>query len=137
MPKVSIIIPTYNRARFLKEAIESVFNQTYLDYELIVVDDGSEDNTKQIITRYKDRLTYTDIPHQGVSKARNTGINLAQGEFICFLDSDDLWLPKKLEAQMDFFNSHPDALICQTEEIWIRNGIRVNPKKHCRKPLQQ
>ncbi|AMM40936.1 glycosyltransferase-like protein, family 2 [Candidatus Desulfofervidus auxilii] len=134
MPKVSIIIPTYNRAQFLKEAIESVFNQTYQNYELIVVDDGSEDNTKQIIARYKDRLTYTDIPHQGVSKARNTGVNLAKGEFICFLDSDDLWLPKKLEFQMAFFDSHPDALICQTEEIWVRNGIRVNPKKHCLKP---
>lgn len=134
MAKVSVIIPTYNRARFLKEAIDSVLAQTYQDYELIIVDDGSQDETAQIVKPYQDKLKYIFVPHQGVSKARNIGIQEAKGEFIAFLDSDDLWLPKKIETQVAFFTFHPDALICQTEEIWIRNGIRVNPKKYHLKP---
>ncbi|MDL1957248.1 MAG: glycosyltransferase [Candidatus Desulfofervidus auxilii] len=134
MPKVSVIIPTYNRANFLKEAIESVLNQTYKDYELIIVDDGSTDETPKIIAQYKNKLKYIVIPHHGVSKARNVGIKTAKGEFIAFLDSDDLWYPKKLEVQINFFDNHHNALICQTEEIWLRNGKRVNPKKYHKKP---
>ncbi|HDD44817.1 MAG TPA: glycosyltransferase [Candidatus Desulfofervidus auxilii] len=134
MPKVSVIIPTYNRANFLKEAIESVLNQTYKDYELIIVDDGSTDETQKIIAQYKNKLKYIVIPHHGVSKARNVGIKRAKGEFIAFLDSDDLWHPKKLEVQINFFDNHHNAIICQTEEIWLRNGKRVNPKKYHKKP---
>jgi len=134
MVKVSVIIPTYNRAYFLKEAIDSVLAQTYKDYELIVVDDGSEDETAQIVKQYQNKLRYIFIPHQGVSRARNIGIQEAKGELIAFLDSDDLWLPQKIEMQVTFFTSHPEALVCQTEEIWIRNGLRVNPKKYHLKP---
>jgi len=135
MSKVSVIIPTYNRAYFLEEAIESVLNQTYPHFELLIVDDGSKDETAAVVSRYQDkRIKYLFIPHQGVSKARNVGIKEAKAELIAFLDSDDLWLPKKLEVQVNFFQNRPDALICQTEEIWIRHGRRVNPKKYHKKP---
>lgn len=131
---VSVIIPAYNRARFLKEAIDSVLNQEYPHLELIVVDDGSTDQTASIIHNYGNRIKYIYISHQGVSRARNVGISQAQGELIAFLDSDDIWRPKKLSTQVDFFKQHSHALICQTEEIWIRNGIRVNPKRYHKKP---
>ena len=131
---VSVIIPTYNRANFLKEAIDSVLNQDYKNFELIVVDDGSTDETASVLKGYYDKIKYIRIPHQGVSRARNVGIEQAKGGLIAFLDSDDLWMPKKLSIQVEFFKKHLDALVCQTEEIWIRNGRRVNPKKYHIKP---
>ena len=130
MPWVSIIIPTYNRRDFLREAIRSVLEQSFRDFELIVVDDGSDDGTREMIQReFPGLLTYLYQENQGVSRARNRGLKLAQGEFVAFLDSDDLWLPRKLERQMAFMQSHPKAQICYTDEIWIRRGVRVNPKK--------
>jgi glycosyltransferase involved in cell wall biosynthesis len=131
---VSVIIPTHNRAWAIREAIDSVLAQNYTDSELIVVDDGSTDNTYQILLEYGNRITVIWQPNQGVSAARNRGIKEASGKFIAFLDSDDRWLPEKLTHQVDFFKSHPAALICQTEEIWIRNGVRVNPKNRHKKP---
>lgn len=125
---VSVIIPTYNRAWVLKEAIDSVLAQDYKDFELIVVDDGSTDNTSQILDSYDQDLIVLRQSNKGVSAARNRGIAAACGRLIAFLDSDDLWLPRKLSSQVDFFNSNPAAVINQTEEIWIRNGVRVNPK---------
>ena len=133
MVNVSVIIPTYNRAYFLKEAIESVLNQDYSDLELIVVDDGSTDNTKEVIESFKGKLKYFYQSHKGVSCARNAGLKLAQGDFIAFLDSDDLWKKKKLKVQVEFMKSHSDIMVCYTEEIWIRKGIRVNPKKKHKK----
>lgn len=131
MPKVSVIIPTYNRAKTLKEAIDSVLSQRYADLELIVVDDGSTDETREIILSYLPYLNYLYQEHRGVSTARNKGITHARGDYFAFLDSDDLWLPDKLCLQMKFMEDHPEALICYTEEIWIRKGVRVNPmKKH-------
>jgi glycosyltransferase involved in cell wall biosynthesis len=127
-PKVSVIIPTYNRAWVLKEAIDSVLAQDFRDFELIVVDDGSTDDTGRILDSYRQDLVAVRQPNRGVSAARNRGIAAAGGGLIAFLDSDDLWLPHKLSSQIDFFNSNPDAVINQTEEIWIRNGVRVNPK---------
>ena len=132
MPTVSVIIPTYNRASVLKEAIDSVLAQGFHDFEIVVVDDGSTDNTPEILESYQ-QICVVRQDHRGVSAARNTGIARAAGRLITFLDSDDLWLPGKLSAQVAFFNTHPDSLICQTEEIWIKNGIRVNPKKRHRK----
>jgi len=130
MPWVSIIIPTYNRRDFLREAIRSVLEQSFRDFELIVVDDGSDDGTREMIQReFPGLLTYLYQENQGVSRARNRGLKLAQGEFVAFLDSDDLWLPRKLERQMAFMQSQPKAQICYTDEIWIRRGVRVNPKK--------
>jgi glycosyltransferase involved in cell wall biosynthesis len=128
-PLVSVIIPTYNRGWIVKEAIDSVLGQDFSDYELIVVDDGSDDNTREILGAYGKAVTVLQQPNRGVSAARNRGIAAAAGGLIAFLDSDDLWLPGKLTTQVKFFEENADALINQTQEIWIRNGIRVNPKK--------
>jgi glycosyltransferase involved in cell wall biosynthesis len=133
-PRVSVIIPTYNRGWIVKEAIESVLAQDYRDFELIVVDDGSTDNTDDILNSYRGDIMVFRQENQGVSAARNRGLAEASGRFIAFLDSDDLWLPQKLFRQVEFFNKNPDAQICQTEETWIRKGVRVNPKKRHKKP---
>ncbi len=132
-PLVTVIIPTYNRGWILKEAIESVLSQDFGDFELIVVDDGSTDNTMEILDGYDRDITVLRQENHGVSAARNAGIAFASGQFIAFLDSDDMWLPGKLASQIDFFNSNPDALICQTQELWVRNGKRVNPKRRHKK----
>jgi glycosyltransferase involved in cell wall biosynthesis len=129
LPLVSVIIPTFNRSSLVPEAVDSVFKQTFTDFELIVVDDGSNDDTSEVLTPYKDRLVYCFQKNRGVSGARNLGIQMAQGRWIAFLDSDDLWLPRKLETQTRFVSQNPGALICQTEEIWLRHGRRVNPQK--------
>ena len=133
-PLVSVIIPTYNRGWILAEAIDSVRAQDFKDYELIVVDDGSTDNTRRILDTYGADIIVLRQFNQGVSAARNRGIAAAGGQLVAFLDSDDLWLPRKLSRQVDFFTLNPTAVINQTEEIWIRNGIRVNPKDRHRKP---
>ena len=160
MPLISVIIPTYNRMTVLPRAIDSVLAQKGVDFELIIVDDGSTDNTRETINgewqtkNDADSLTSprgrSPVPvprffHQenrGPAAARNLGIQKAKGEWIAFLDSDDEWKPGKLKAQLEFFRKNPapgptgrsarrDYLICQTEEIWVRNGTRVNPmKKH-------
>jgi glycosyltransferase involved in cell wall biosynthesis len=128
-PLVSVIIPTYNRGWIVKEAIDSVLEQDFHDYELIVVDDGSVDDTPAILNAYGKKITVLRQANQGVSAARNRGIAAASGRLIAFLDSDDLWLPRKLSTQVEFFNDHPQAAISQTQERWIRNGVRVNPKQ--------
>jgi glycosyltransferase involved in cell wall biosynthesis len=133
MSHVSVIIPTYNRAAMVKEAIASVLAQSYADRELIVVDDGSTDETEAAIAAFLPQLTYAHQEHQGVSAARNRGAAMAGGEYLAFLDSDDLWLKDKLWRQIRFMKSHPEALICYTDEIWIRRGVRVNPMKKHRK----
>ena len=132
-PEVSVIIPTHNRGWILKDAIDSVLAQDYTDYELIVVDDGSTDNTRQILDSYGRDIAVVQQPNRGVSAARNRGIDASRGGLIAFLDSDDLWLPQKLSRQVDFFKTNPAALICQTEETWVRNGVRVNPKRRHQK----
>ena len=132
---VNIIIPTYNRAQKLIRAISSVLSQTFRDYEIIVIDDGSNDSTKSAMSRFEGRISYTAHPSNlGVSAARNTGIRKSRAPFIAFLDSDDYWLPDKLAVQISFFETHPYAQACQTDEIWIRKGHRVNPKKKHLKP---
>ena len=133
-PIISVIIPTYNRNWILKEAIDSVLAQKFMDYEFIVVDDGSTDDTAALLTAYGDRIITIHQENRGVSAARNVGISIARGNYITFLDSDDLWLPEKLLCQVEFFRSHANAVICQTDELWIRNGVCVNPKKRHKKP---
>ena len=132
-PMVSVVLPTYNRCGFLGQAIDSVLNQTCPADELIVVDDGSTDGTSDLLAGYADRITVIRQDNKGVSAARNAGIRQSNGTFIALLDSDDYWLSEKLEAQLAFFKSCPDAVICQTEETWIRNGKRINPKKRHQK----
>jgi len=133
-PCISVIIPTYNRCWILKEAIDSVLSQEYTDFEIIVVDDGSNDATAALLSAYGDQITTIYQGNSGVSAARNAGILMAKGKYVAFLDSDDMWLPEKLSCQVDFFQSHAEAVICQTDEIWIRNGVRVNPKNRHKKP---
>lgn len=134
LPLVSVIIPTYNRSELLQEAIGSVLSQSFTDYELIIVDDGSTDDTLKRLLFYGESIRVIHRNNQGVSSARNTGIASSCGSLIAFLDSDDLWRPDKLARQVEFFQKNPDALICQTNEIWIRNGIRVNPgQRHLKK----
>lgn len=130
---VTVIIPAYNRGWIIREAIESVLNQDFKTFELIVVDDGSTDNTQDILTSYRDKIKIIRQKNTGVSAARNKGIVSSSGNYIAFLDSDDIWLPRKLETQVEFFRNNPDALICQTEEIWVRNGRKVNPGKRHKK----
>jgi glycosyltransferase involved in cell wall biosynthesis len=133
-PAVSVILPTYNRGWVIEEALDSVFAQDFKDFELIVVDDGSTDNTNDILTSYPHEIKVIHQQNLGVSAARNQGIASASGKLIAFLDSDDLWLSNKLTTQVKFFSTRPDAMICQTEEMWIRNGVRVNPKERHKKP---
>ncbi len=132
-PLVSVIIPTFNRGWVIAEAVESVVAQDYQSVEIIVVDDGSTDDTTEKLIPFMADITLLSQKNRGVSAARNTGIRVANGEFIAFLDSDDLWLPEKISCQVEFFRNNPLAMICQTEEIWIRNGKRVNPKKKHKK----
>ena len=133
-PLVSVIMPTYNRAWTLKDAVDSVLLQDYPNIELVVIDDGSEDNTQELLETYKNEITVLRQENKGVSAARNKGIRQSRGEFIALLDSDDAWDKKKISCQMEFFKDHPEALICQTQEIWIRNGKKVNPKVKHKKP---
>jgi len=117
----------------LCEAIDSVLGQTDPDFELIVVDDGSTDETGSIREIYGDRLHYIHQENRGASAARNRGVAEAGGDLICFLDSDDLWLPGKLKTQKALAEEDPGILISYTEEIWYRKGVRVNPgKKHAK-----
>ncbi len=125
---VSVIIPTYNRASWVTEAVVSVLAQTCRDFELLVVDDGSTDGTLAALARCGGEIRVLRSPRRrGVSAARNLGIAAARGEWLAFLDSDDLWLPEKLARQMAFMEAHPGLLLSQTEEIWVRRGVRVNP----------
>lgn len=132
---ISVIIPVYNRAAMVKMAVGSALNQTHPPREVIVVDDGSTDNPEPALKDIRDsRLKYISQAHRGVAAARNLGIKEAQADWLAFLDSDDYWLPEKLAAQAEFHRRRPDYLISQTDELWMRNGVRVNPKKYHRKP---
>jgi glycosyltransferase involved in cell wall biosynthesis len=131
---VSIVLPTYNRRPFLEQAIESVVNQTFTKWELLVVDDGSDDESWEVVRKFQDRrIHYIFQRNQGVSRARNTGIQLSRFPWICFLDSDDSWEPTKLHRQIEVLKCHPQYRVIYTDETWIRNGRRVNPKKIHRK----
>ena len=133
-PTVSVIIPTFNRWPVLGEAIESVLAQDYVDYELIVVDDGSTDETTERLNQFGSRLRIFSQANRGVSAARNLGVVYARGSYLAFLDSDDLWRPQKLAVQAAFMMRNPTVQICQTNEIWVRNGVRVNSKLRHQKP---
>ena len=126
---ISVIIPVYNRPQAVQRAVDSVLRQSEPPLEIIVVDDGSTDTTPQALKEYGEKIKYIRQEHRGVSAARNRGIREARGDWLAFLDSDDEWLPDKLAAARRFHEHNPELLIFQSEEIWMRHGRRVNPKK--------
>ena len=131
---VSIILPTYNRSEFIGKAIESVLAQTHGNWECVIVDDGSTDNTDEVLAVYGDpRFVCLRQENQGVSGARNTGLAACKGDVVALLDSDDEWLPTKLETQLSYMRNNGYE-ISQTEEIWIRGGKRVNQPAKYAKP---
>lgn len=133
MPEVSVIIPTYNRGAYVAQAIESVLAQKYKDYEIIVVDDGSTDDTGERVIKYGDRVRYIHQENRGPSAARNTGILHAKGKYIAFCDSDDRFLPGKLEKQMEYIRSHPK---CRFLYTWYYNVNDRGKITKLRKPLR-
>ena len=132
---VSVVIPTYNRRAWVRAAVASACAQHDVACQVIVVDDGSSDGTAPALREeFGTRVQVLGSANRGVAAARNLGVAASTTELIAFLDSDDLWLPDKLAAQVAFFADHATAEICQVEEIWMRNGVRVNPCAHHRKP---
>lgn len=115
LPLVSVVIPTYNRADLLPMAIESVLSQTYERLEILVVDDGSTDDTKEVVRSYADRVHYIAGGHRGPSAARNLGMRAATGDYLCFLDSDDTYYPYKVQAQVECMMAHPWIDMISTE----------------------
>lgn len=119
---VSVIIPAFNTEKYISQAIESVLNQTYQNFELIVVNDGSTDRTEKVIKKYFNRISYIYQTNKGVAAARNVGISASKGEYIAFLDSDDIWLPEKLELQVDYLSTHLDTDLVYADYATFDNG---------------
>jgi len=129
--KISVIIPTFNRKKTLGRAIQSVMNQSLSPFEILIIDDGSNDGTEEWVKEKFQNIKYIYQNNHGVSSARNIGIENAYGDWVAFLDSDDEWLPNKLYEQVKAIESNPEMKFFHTNEIWIRNGVRVNQmKKH-------
>ena len=126
---VSVIIPTHNRAGFLAQAIDSVLAQTYANFELIVVDDGSTDETPSLLASYGRGLISLRQENRGPAAARNAGIRAARYPLLAFLDSDDRFVKNKLALQVAAMEAQPELLISHTQEIWFRNGQHLNQKK--------
>lgn len=130
---ISVIIPTYNRAHTLRRALDSVLAQTRPADEILVIDDGSTDTSRELLAQHYPQVRYLYQDNAGVSAARNLGIKHASGDWLALLDSDDEWLPEKLARQSAAIDAQPDYQLCHCDEIWIRNGRRVNPmKKHAK-----
>ncbi len=132
--EVSVIIPTHNRANYLSKAIQSVLEQSFTAAEIIVVDDGSTDSTTDLVRQQFPQVKLIKQDSLGVSAARNAGIKQVSGDWIAFLDSDDTWLGRKLEQQLKAVRENPELKAIHTDEIWVRNGVRVNAMQKHRKP---
>jgi len=130
---ISVVIPTYNRIELLKRSIDSVINQTIKPSEIIIVDDGSNDGTEAMVKKKYDSLKIIKQKNKGASAARNSGIKASSGEWICFLDSDDEWKNDKLEKQIIAVANNSDYKFFHSNEIWIKNGKRINQKKKHKK----
>ena len=130
-PLIDVIIPTYNRSHLVERAITSVLDQTYREFHLYVVNDGSTDQTESTLANYAEhpQITILKQENRGVSAARNLGIKHSKSPWIAFLDSDDEWLASKLQTQTDLVKERPHLRFIHSNEIWIRNGVRVNAKK--------
>lgn len=128
---ISVIIPTYNRVSVIQRALDSVFRQTFPPTEVIVIDDGSMDETAAMITTNYPAVRLLSQKNMGISAARNAGIRMAKADWLALLDSDDEWLADKLQQQMQALQENPHYLFCHTNETWIRNGLQVKQmKKH-------
>ncbi|RKD27580.1 Glycosyl transferase family 2 [Caminicella sporogenes DSM 14501] len=124
MTKVSVIIPTYNYEKFIHNAIDSILNQTFKDYEIIIVDDGSTDNTAEIIKKYNnEKISYFYKENRGPAAARNLGIKKAKGDYICFLDADDAFMPEKLEIQVDILDKNKNIGLVYTNFLYVKNNL--------------
>lgn len=134
MPTVSVIIPSYNCEAYIAETINSILNQTYKDFELIVVDDGSTDRTLDIVTSFGPSVRLINQANGGVCKARNHGLGEAKGKFVCLMDHDDFWFPDKLERQIQTFQEHPEAGVVYSQEIlWhprVSDGAYPDPASY-------
>lgn len=128
MIKISVIIPTYNSARFICKAIESVLSQTFKDFEIIVIDDGSTDNTGNVLNHYGDKIIYITQANRGVSSARNVGLKLAKSEYVAFLDADDTWLPGKLLESIRFLEAKNFDWIC-TSRFKVTEDGSISERK--------
>lgn len=125
MPRVSVIVPTYNCARFLARALQSVLVQGYSDYEIIVVDDGSTDDSREVISRFDGKIKYLYQPNRGPSSARNLALSRASGELIAYLDADDIWYPQKLHRQVAFLDAHRECGLVHSDMAIIDEVDRV------------
>jgi glycosyltransferase involved in cell wall biosynthesis len=119
VPKVSVIIPTYNRAYQVGNAIQSILEQTFQDFEIIVVDDGSTDNTREVVSKYGEKVIYIHQANKERSSARNNGMKHARGQYITFLDSDDLYLPHKLLVQVELMETNPEYGMSYSYSLWF------------------
>ncbi|MFX1502247.1 MAG: glycosyltransferase family 2 protein, partial [Promethearchaeota archaeon] len=130
---VSIIIPTYNRGNVIRETITSVLNQTYQNFQIFIIDDGSNDETTNIVQSFNDkRIKYIFQTHSGLpAKGRNTGLKKIKGEYVAFLDSDDIWFPRKLEIQINLFEKNPNILLIATNGVLFptKLNMKVIPLK--------
>ncbi|RKX90197.1 MAG: glycosyltransferase family 2 protein [Spirochaetes bacterium] len=138
MSLVSVIIPTYNREGLILRALDSVLAQSFRDFDVWIIDDGGNDGSGELVrARAAENpgtaIRYVHTPNNGVAAARNHGIRYSEGDWIALLDSDDEWVPEKLEKQMAYLKRNPESVLIYSDELWIRSGVRVNPPKSYRK----
>jgi glycosyltransferase involved in cell wall biosynthesis len=136
MPAVSVVIPSYNYARYLPAAIESVLAQTFRDFEIIVVDDGSTDDTPQAVRAFDGVIRYIRQTNQGVSRARNLGISQSRGHYVAFLDADDEWLPEKLEWQIAALRDAPTSQACFVTSLVVDESGKIIVEQRARQPVE-
>ena len=133
--RITVVVPAYNREHTIKQAVDSILEQSAKPEEIIIVNDCSTDRTGEILRGYGDKITSIHLAENfGPSRARNEGIKHSRTEWTAFMDSDDCWKKDKLKNQAEFLRKYPFYQIMQSEEIWVRNGVRVNPHKHHKKP---
>lgn len=137
MPIVSVVIPCFNHEKYIGECLDSVLNQTHSDFEVIVIDDGSTDGTPQIVRSYGSRVKYIWQKNKGPSSARNLGIRTSQAEFIAFQDADDIWLPEKLELQVEFLEENPDLAWVYSDMCTFNDQQILQTSWFSERPTQQ
>jgi hypothetical protein len=135
VPEVSVIIPVYNGEAFIEQALESVFEQTFQDFEILVINDGSTDGTEARLAKYRDRIKYVKQENVGLAATRGRGVQVARSSLIAFLDADDVWLPQKLERQMEVARSHPECGIITSDVLsFVDDRVVVSSLKEWYRP---